>query len=123
MGFPPVVVVDERQDCLVELLQAVEDPTLDDALLESAEPDFDLVEPGSVDGGVDEVEAASVSLVELGPPGIFAVVVDVQVVPDDVDLLVGSTCSPRTPWPDFGCRVRGDDRRPRYPCYLLSSAA
>src|SRR5690349_24779644 len=50
---------------------------------EKAEPDLDLVHPRRVERCVDEAEASTVAIVECLPA---RAVVDVEVVPDDVDL-------------------------------------
>src|SRR5919198_3397948 len=53
--------------------------------LDDAEEEFDLVNPGAVLGSVMEYESLIVPLIELGPTAIRPVVMNVEVVPDDVD--------------------------------------
>src|SRR5579883_1531373 len=80
-----VPVADEAEDVMSERRQALEAAVAQDTALKDAEPDLDLVDPGGMQRGVDEAEATSVVLVEPRPPSVTAVVVQVEVVPDDVD--------------------------------------
>ena len=57
--------------------------------LEDAEEKLDLVDPGGVLGGVVEDEAIAVPSIEADPALLSPVVVNVQVIPDDMDGLVG----------------------------------
>src|ERR1700690_3255242 len=79
-----VPVSNEAEDIVSESRHALEAAIAQDASLQDAEPDLDLVDPGGVQRGVDKVEAAAVLLVEPRPAGIAAVIVQVEVVPDDV---------------------------------------
>src|SRR5690606_10735445 len=62
------------------MLQA---PTVPDG-----EENLNLVHPGSMHRGVNKGELSSVPLIEIGPSPIRAVMVDVQVIPNDDDALV-----------------------------------
>jgi hypothetical protein len=79
---------DEAEDIMSEGRHALEAAVAQDAPLQDAEPDLDLVDPGSMQRRVDEVEAAAVLLVESCPAGVAAVGMQVEVVPDDVDQAV-----------------------------------
>src|SRR5690242_17212336 len=65
----------------LELAAARERGVLQSGPRQQAEPDLDLVHPRRVLGGVDEVEASAVPLVEGFPARAM---MDVEVVPDDV---------------------------------------
>lgn len=81
MGVP---VHKEPQDRALELFDLVVHLMAQEAFVQDAEEQLDLVDPGSVDGCVVEMEAIAVSLVEACPALILAVVVDVEIVPDDM---------------------------------------
>src|ERR1700674_1044990 len=78
---------DEAKDRAAQLANAIEAAVLEHAALEDREPDLDLVDPGRVNRRVHEMKAAAVPAVEARPAAVAAVVVDVEIVPDDVDLL------------------------------------
>jgi hypothetical protein len=59
---------------------------LEHAFLQDGKPNLDLIEPGRVNRRVDEMEPISVAFVEFRPALVGAVVVRVEVVPDDVDV-------------------------------------
>src|SRR6266542_2977115 len=60
---------------------------LEEATLEDREPNLDLIHPGCVLGRVNELKAFAMASIEPTPPMIGSVIVDVEVVPHDVDLL------------------------------------
>ena len=64
---------------------AFEAAVAQDAALQDAEPDLDLIDPGSVQRRVHETKTIAVLLVEPRPASVGPVVVHVEVVPDDVD--------------------------------------
>ena len=89
-GASPMMVIGSGAASVsVERLEAVVDAVAEQPSLQDAEEKFDLVDPRRVDGRVMEVEPPAVALVEACPTLAGAIVVDVQVVPDDVDLLAG----------------------------------
>jgi hypothetical protein len=83
MGLISIPVADETNDRGFERLRVVEAAVAQDPALQDGEPDFDLVEPRGMQRRVNEAEAAAVPSVELAPPAVPPVVVDVEVVPDD----------------------------------------
>ena len=86
MGFHGIPVVDEAEHAIGEVISRGEDPIPEHAPMEDPKPDLDLVDPRGMNRSMDEVEAASVPFVELFPP---LTMVDVEVVPDNVDLPMG----------------------------------
>src|SRR5882724_6667758 len=78
-----VPVRDEPEHAPPQLGLRRERAVLEDTLREDAEPDLDLVHPGGVQRGMDEVESTPMSLVEDAPA---VAVMRVEVVPHDVDL-------------------------------------
>ena len=85
MGFARVPMPDEAQYVACERRQVFEAAVAQQAALQDAEPDLDLVDPRSVQGGVHEAEAVLVLLVEARPAMIATLAVQVEIVPDDVD--------------------------------------
>jgi len=83
--FGTVPVSDKTEDIASERGHALEASVAEDATLEDAEPDLDLIDPRGVQRRVDEAEAMPVLPVEPRPARITTVVVQVEVVPDDVD--------------------------------------
>jgi hypothetical protein len=83
-------MIDEAQGRGVELLETVEDAVSKHAPLDEAEKQLDLIDPRRVDRRVVEVKPTSVPTVELRPPTVISVVVDVQVVPDDASTIAPS---------------------------------
>jgi hypothetical protein len=81
MGFKGIPMVEEPKQSRFELFQAAEAGVPEDASLEDAEPDLDLIDPGSMDRRVDEVKPGPVSSVEDLPP---ISVMNVEVVPNHV---------------------------------------
>lgn len=81
MGFKGIPVVEEPEESRFELFQAAEAGVPEDAALEDAEPDLDLIDPGSMDRRVDEVKPRPVSSVENLPP---IAMMNVEVVPNHV---------------------------------------
>src|SRR5580700_181980 len=80
-----VPVSDETEDIASERGDALEAAVAQDTALKDAEPDLDLIDPRGMQRRVDEAEAMSVLLVEPRPACVASVVVQVEVVPDDVD--------------------------------------
>lgn len=76
---------DEAEDVPRERGHALEAPVAQNTALKDAEPDLDLVDPGGMQRGVNEAKAMSVLPVESRPASLASVVVQVEVVPDDVD--------------------------------------
>src|SRR5882757_10112491 len=87
VGLALVPVADESLDLVLLMVGRAEVPVADDPAVQDREPDLDLVHPRGVLGCVDEVKAAAVAGVESHPAVVPAVVVDVEIVPDHVDLL------------------------------------
>jgi hypothetical protein len=79
----------EAEHGVPQVLGAGEVSVLQDSALQQGEPDLDLVDPRRVNRRVDEVKAVAVAFVEPGPPLVLAVVVDIEVIPDDIDLSLG----------------------------------
>lgn len=88
MRFVPVPVIDEAIDGGFELLRVLEAAVAQNPAMKDGEPDLNLVEPGGVQWCVNEREALAVPGVELAPPAILPVVVNVEVVPDHDDALL-----------------------------------
>src|SRR5262249_6837025 len=82
MGLGAVPARDEAEDALGQLLDRTERGMPEHTPRQDAEPNLDLVDPRGMLGRVDEMEAAAVAGVELLPPRAM---VNVEVVPDDVD--------------------------------------
>src|SRR5579864_17764 len=80
-----IPVSDEAEDVLRERGHALEAAVAQNTALKDAEPDFDLIDPGGMQRRVDEAKAMPVLPVEPRPAGVASVVVQVEVVPDDVD--------------------------------------
>jgi hypothetical protein len=76
---------DEAEDVLSERCHALETAVAQDTALKDAEPDLDLIDPGGMQRRVDKAEAMSMLLVEPRPTSVASVVVQVEVVPNDVD--------------------------------------
>src|SRR6516225_4374321 len=76
---------DEAHDVVRERGNALEAAIAQNTALKDAEPDLDLIDPRGMQRRVDEAKAMSVFLVEPRPAGVASVVVQVEVVPDDVD--------------------------------------
>src|SRR5579872_4083151 len=85
VGLDTVPMSDEAEDIVTEGRHALEAAVTQDAPLQDAEPNLDLVDPGGMQRSVDKVQPVAVLLVEPRPAGVAAVVVQVEVVPDDVD--------------------------------------
>jgi hypothetical protein len=83
MGLVSIPVANEANDRGFERLRVVEAAVAQDPALQDGEPDLDLIEPRGVQRRVNEAEAAAVPSVELAPPAVPPIVVDVEVVPDD----------------------------------------
>lgn len=67
---------------------AFEAAVAQNAALKDTEPDLDLIDPGGMQRRVDEAKARSVRLIEPRPAGVAPVVVQIEIVPDDVDTAV-----------------------------------
>jgi hypothetical protein len=85
--FVPVGNVPENLG--TELADRVEAGMPQDPPLHADEEQFDLVHPGCVKGRVVDVEPAAMSLVELDPTFAGAIQMNIQVVPNDMDILCG----------------------------------
>ena len=70
-----------------QLTGGVEHAVSEHAFLNDAEEDFDLVDPRGVNRSVEEAEPIPVTPIETLPSLVFAIEMDVEIVPDDVDLL------------------------------------
>ena len=57
MGQSLVEIVNKGQDPLLEVLHREETATFEQAAHQDTEPDFDLIEPRGMFGGVDEADA------------------------------------------------------------------
>jgi hypothetical protein len=79
-------VRDVPQHLRPQLLHRGKAPVAKHTLLDAREEQLDLVEPGGVQGRVVEVETRAVARVEAGPAFVRTIVVNVEIVPDDVDL-------------------------------------
>ena len=80
-----IPVSDEPEYVSGERWHALEAAVAKDTALKDAEPDLDLVDPGRMQRGVDEAEAMPVFSIEPRPARVAPLVVQVEVVPDDVD--------------------------------------
>jgi hypothetical protein len=89
MALVAVPMLDEAENAVPLSSRARKISMSDDAALKNREPDFDLIHPRGVLGRIDKVESTAVHLVELGPAFIFAVVVNIEIVRDDIDVAIG----------------------------------
>ena len=85
MHLKSVPMLDEAEHLFHDVVDVAEAAVLQNTALQDGEPDFDLVRPRRMLRRVDECEAAAVALVELRPSLVFAVAVNVEVVPNDGD--------------------------------------
>ena len=83
--FNSIPVRDEAFDSLGLGARCREVAVLEDAALQDRKPDLDLVHPRCVLGRVHESKSAAMSCIELLPTIVDSVVVDIEVVPDDVN--------------------------------------
>ena len=84
-----VPVANESTYCDFQVLHAVEHTVAENSFVNNAEEDFNLVDPGGVKRRVMKAETMSVPSIESFPPIVFTVFMNVEVVPDDVDFLLG----------------------------------
>jgi hypothetical protein len=89
VGLVLVPVVNEAKQSSFELFGGVEHTVAEEALLHNAEEDLDLVDPGGMKRRVDKAESVAVTTIESSPASGFAVVMNIEVIPDDVDFLSG----------------------------------
>ena len=87
MGLVSVPVLNEVKQGNFELRDRVEHTVAEHALLHNAEKNLDLVNPGSMERRVDKAESVAVTTIESSPASGFAVVMNIEVIPDDVDFL------------------------------------
>ena len=80
---------DEAEDRHAKCRYPGEASVLENPTMEDGKPDLDLVDPRGVNRGVDEMKAPSMPAIETGPAAIVTLAVDIEIVPDDVDLLAG----------------------------------
>jgi len=80
---------DEAEDRRAKCGHAGEASVLENPTMEDGKPDLDLVDPRGVNWRVDEMKAPSMPAIETRPAAIVILAVDIEIVPDDVDLLVG----------------------------------
>src|SRR5947209_11548764 len=83
MGFEAIPVADEAEDGAGHLGGVGEVTVLENPAMKDGEPDLDLIHPRGVLGGVDEMESAAVALGESLPR---LAIVDIEIVPDDIDV-------------------------------------
>ena len=84
-----IPVGDEPHHLGRKVLDRVEAGVAEHPSLDSGEEQLDLIDPRGVQRRVVEVEPAAVLLVELRPALRRPLVVNVEVVPDDVDIALG----------------------------------
>lgn len=89
VGVDAIPSPDEAEDGALEVGVSGERAVAQHAALQNREPDFDLVDPRSVKRREHEVEAPAVPKIESRPALRLPLLVDVEVVPDNVDLRVG----------------------------------
>src|SRR5436190_972071 len=87
VGLALVPVADEALDLVLLLVGRSEVTVANDPPVQDREPDLDLIHPRGVLRCVEDVVAPDVACVESRPSVVLAVVVDVEIVPDHVDLL------------------------------------
>jgi len=87
MGFIVVPMANESTHSGFQLAGRVEHSVSEHAFLNDAEEDLDLVDPRSVNRSVEEAKSITVTPIETLPSLGFAIKMDVEIVPDDVDLL------------------------------------
>jgi hypothetical protein len=79
VSLESVPVIHKSEQGGFELFRTAEAAVAQDPPLEEAKPNLDLIDPGGVQRGVDEVKPSPVPLVGDLPP---LAVMDVEVVPD-----------------------------------------
>lgn len=84
-----VPVADESIHSGFQVCHAVEQAVAEDSFVNNAEEDFNLVDPGGMERCVVKAETMSVASVESFPSIVFTVFMNVEVIPDDVDFLLG----------------------------------
>jgi hypothetical protein len=85
VGLETIPVTNEGQHLGAQIRDALERAVAQQTALQDREPDLDLVDPGGVQGRVDEDETTAMMAAELGPAAIVAVVMNVEIVPDYED--------------------------------------
>ena len=85
----PVPVIDEVDHCFDEDLERVEDSVAQHSPLKNAEEQLHLIDPRGVDWRVVEVEAGAVTLVEVRLALVRAIMVNIEVIPNHMHLLIG----------------------------------
>ena len=88
MAVDYIPLFNEGQNLIAEVLLRGEVAMLQAPTVQDGEENLNLVHPGSMQRGVNKGELSSVPLIEIGPSPIRAVMVDVQVIPNDDDALV-----------------------------------
>ena len=87
MGFVSVPMTNKSSHGNFQLTSGVEHAVSEHAFLNDAEEDLDLVDPRGVNRSVEEAKPITVTPIELPPALVFAIMMYVEVVPDDVDFL------------------------------------
>ena len=87
MGFVAVPMANEATQSDFQLTSRVEHTVSEHAFLNDAEEDLDLVDPRGVNRSVEEAEAIAVMPIETLPSLVFAFQMNVEIIPDDVELL------------------------------------
>jgi len=85
VGLETIPVANEGEHLCAQIGDALERAVAQQTALQDREPDLDLVDPGGVQGRVDEAETTAMMAAELGPAAIIAVVMNVEIVPDYED--------------------------------------
>ena len=87
MSFVVVPMANESAQSTFQLTGGVEHAVSEHAFLNNAEEYLDLVDPGRVNRSVEEAKPITVTPIELVPSLVFAITMNVEIVPDDIDLL------------------------------------
>jgi hypothetical protein len=89
VSFEAIPVTDECENLVAQLRNAFERAVTEQTALQNREPDFDLVDPGGMQRRMNEAKATPVMMIELAPTMVFAVMMQVEVVPDHKHAPVG----------------------------------
>ena len=87
MTFPTIPALDKSLDTIHQRLGGRKATTAKDVSLQDRKENLDLIDPGRMDRRVVKHEDAVLCGIELRLTLVFAVIVDIEVIPDDMDLL------------------------------------
>lgn len=103
--FESVPMRDERLDDSCELRTRGKTRVSEHSALEDREPELDLIDPRGVNRRVEKFKPTAVALVEPHPSLVAAVVMDVEIVPDNDDASTGMATRDRIEKAHDGGRI------------------